>query len=199
MDGWLSTQLWQTQTPGPCLSRLHYSIWNLHGCIKQTNRISNSTKWMTLGILQLQTYWHSDSLHSYQIWTPCNCWNSPWVSHHFSWSHYKIYTNHKNLTFANFNTDCVRCWQLIVEEYGPEIVYLPGVHNIVANFLSRHPISMDSINKIHCIDKIFPMEDNDSFPLDFTMISSINKQTFAFNESNNPTITMKLASLVTLW
>jgi hypothetical protein len=32
-------------------------------------------------------------------------------------------------------------WQLIVEEYGPEIVYLPGVHNIVADFLSRHPIS----------------------------------------------------------
>jgi hypothetical protein len=61
---------------------------------------------------------------------------------------------------------------LIVEEYGPEIVYLPGVHNIVANFLSHHPISTDSINEIHCINKIFPIDDNDSFPLDFATISS---------------------------
>jgi hypothetical protein len=59
---------------------------------------------------------------------------------------------------------------LIVEEYGPEIVYLPGVHNIVADFL--HPISTDSINEIHCIDEIFPINDNSSFPLDFAMISS---------------------------
>jgi hypothetical protein len=34
----------------------------------------------------------------------------------------KIYMDHKNLTFANFNTDCFRRWQLIVEEYGPETV-----------------------------------------------------------------------------
>jgi hypothetical protein len=66
----------------------------------------------------------------------------------------KIYMDHKNLTFANFNTDHVRHWQLIVEEYGPEIVYLPGVHNIVADFLSCHPISTNSINEIHCIDEI---------------------------------------------
>jgi hypothetical protein len=46
------------------------------------------------------------------------------------------------------------------------------VHNIVADFLSRHQISTNSINKIHCIDEIFPIDNNDSFPLDFTMISS---------------------------
>jgi hypothetical protein len=83
----------------------------------------------------------------------------------------KIYTDHKNLTFANFNTDCVCHWRLIVEEYGPEIVYLPGVHNIVANFLSCHPISTDSFNEIHCIDKIFPINNDDSFPLDLVTIS----------------------------
>jgi hypothetical protein len=84
----------------------------------------------------------------------------------------KIYTDHTNLTFAIFNTDDVHHWQLIVEEYGPELVYLPGVHNIVANFLSHHPISTDSINELHCIDEIFPFDDNDLFPLDFAMISS---------------------------
>jgi hypothetical protein len=46
----------------------------------------------------------------------------------------KIYTDHKNLTFANFNIDRVCHWRLIVEGYGPEFVYLPGVHNIVADF-----------------------------------------------------------------
>jgi hypothetical protein len=84
----------------------------------------------------------------------------------------KIYINHKNLTFANFNTDCVHCWQLILEEYGLEIVYPPGAHNIVANFLGCHPISTDSFNEINCIDEIFPIEDNDPFPMNFAMISS---------------------------
>jgi hypothetical protein len=37
-----------------------------------------------------------------------------------------IYTDHKNLTFSNFTTDYVTHWQLIVEENGPKIVYLPG-------------------------------------------------------------------------
>jgi hypothetical protein len=84
----------------------------------------------------------------------------------------KIYMDHKNLTFANFNTDRVHHWLLIVEEYGLEIVYLPGVHNIVANFLSHHPISMDSINEIQCIDGIFPIDNNNPFPLDFVTIST---------------------------
>jgi hypothetical protein len=77
---------------------------------------------------------------------------------------------------------------LIVEEYGPEIVYLLGVHNIVADFLSHHPISMDSINEIHCIDEIFPIDDNDPFPLDFATIS-IHQQADAhlqqIKQSNN--------------
>jgi hypothetical protein len=37
-----------------------------------------------------------------------------------------IYTDHKNLTFSNFTTNHVTCWWLIVEEYSPNIVYLPG-------------------------------------------------------------------------
>jgi hypothetical protein len=95
--------------------------------------------------------------------------------------------DHKNLTFANFNTDCVRRWRLIVEEYGPEIVYLSGVHNIVADFLSRHPISTDSFNEIHCIDKIFPIDDNDPFPLDFATIST-HQQADGRSSSANQTI-----------
>jgi hypothetical protein len=50
-----------------------------------------------------------------------------------------IYTNHKNLTFSNFTTDHITFWQLIVEEYGPNIIYLPSKCNIIANALSRLP------------------------------------------------------------
>jgi hypothetical protein len=49
----------------------------------------------------------------------------------------KVYTDHKNLTYKQFNTERVMRWRLILEEYGPEIIYLPGSKNIVADALSR--------------------------------------------------------------
>ena len=49
----------------------------------------------------------------------------------------KVYTDHKNLTFTNFNTERVLRWRMILEEYGPELIYLKGEHNIVADTLSR--------------------------------------------------------------
>ena len=53
-----------------------------------------------------------------------------------------VYTDHKNLTYTNFNTERVMRWRLILEEYGPELHYVKGEHNIVADALSRlnlHP------------------------------------------------------------
>ena len=48
-----------------------------------------------------------------------------------------VYTDHKNLTYTNFNTDRVMRWRLILEEYGPELIYTKGSTNIVADALSR--------------------------------------------------------------
>ena len=48
-----------------------------------------------------------------------------------------IHTDHKNLTYANFNTDRVIRWRLIIEEYGPDLKYIEGPKNIVADALSR--------------------------------------------------------------
>jgi hypothetical protein len=48
----------------------------------------------------------------------------------------QVYTDHKNLTYANFNTERVMRWRLILEEYAPEFLYLKGEHNIVADALS---------------------------------------------------------------
>ena len=51
----------------------------------------------------------------------------------------KIFTDHKNLTYKNFNKDCVLRWRLKIEEYIPEIEYTPGKKNIVADALSGLP------------------------------------------------------------
>ena len=52
-----------------------------------------------------------------------------------------VYTDHQNLTYTNFNTDRVMRWRLILEEYGPELCYTKGTHNIVADALSRLEIT----------------------------------------------------------
>ena len=49
----------------------------------------------------------------------------------------RVYTDHKNLTCNNFNTERVMRWQLILEEYGPELRYIKGEANVVADALSR--------------------------------------------------------------
>ena len=51
----------------------------------------------------------------------------------------RVYTDHKNLqaNALNMASDRIYCWRLILEEYGPEIVYIKGKTNIVADTLSR--------------------------------------------------------------
>jgi hypothetical protein len=48
-----------------------------------------------------------------------------------------VHTDHKNLTCKNFNTERVMRWRLVLEEYGPELLYIKGEDNIVADALSR--------------------------------------------------------------
>ena len=53
----------------------------------------------------------------------------------------RIYTDHKNLMCKFFNTDKVLIWRLILQEYGPDIEYIKGEKNIVAERLSRIPLN----------------------------------------------------------
>ena len=51
----------------------------------------------------------------------------------------KVYTDHKNLITSSLGltSDRVYRWRLLLEEYGPEIVYIKGVDNTVADAISR--------------------------------------------------------------
>ena len=47
----------------------------------------------------------------------------------------KVYTHHKNLTqdALGSTSDRVYHWQLLLEEFATEIVYIKGMHNMVAD------------------------------------------------------------------
>ncbi len=47
----------------------------------------------------------------------------------------KVFTDHANLMrdALGLTSDRVYQWQLLLEEYGPEIVYIKGIHNTVTD------------------------------------------------------------------
>ena len=51
----------------------------------------------------------------------------------------KVWTDHKNLIqdALGLASDRVYRWRLLLEEYGPEIVYIKGIDNTVADAISR--------------------------------------------------------------
>ncbi len=51
----------------------------------------------------------------------------------------KVFTDHLNLTrdALGLTSDRVYRWMLLLEEYGPEIAYIKGIYNIVADAISR--------------------------------------------------------------
>ncbi len=51
----------------------------------------------------------------------------------------KVFTDHKNLMRDALGLTSDRVYRLrsLLEEYGPEIVYIKGIHNTVADAISR--------------------------------------------------------------
>ncbi len=52
----------------------------------------------------------------------------------------KVYTDHANFirdALLGMTSDRVYRWRLLLEEYGPKIVYIKGIHNTIADAISR--------------------------------------------------------------
>jgi transposase InsO family protein len=99
-----------------------------------------------------------------------------------------VFTDHKNLTYKNFNTERVMRWRLVLEEFGPDLQYIKGEKNIVADALSR--LDIDDDQEIFNISESFGYDDDDlppsSFPLRYKDIKKA--------QLSNPELQAKLLS-----
>ena len=57
----------------------------------------------------------------------------------------KVHTDHENLTYKNFNSERVMRRKLCIEEYSPDLQYVKGIHNVVADALSRLDIANEPV------------------------------------------------------
>jgi len=58
----------------------------------------------------------------------------------------EVITDQKNLVHKHFNMERVVCWQLLLEEFGPELTHVKGVSNIVADALSRPDVAEEEFS-----------------------------------------------------
>ena len=54
-----------------------------------------------------------------------------------------VHTDHKNLLYEKSTSDRMIRWRLLVEEYAPTFVHIKGIHNVVADALSRLDADFD--------------------------------------------------------
>ena len=97
-----------------------------------------------------------------------------------------VFTDHKNLTYKNFNTERVMRWRLVLEEFGPDLQCIKGERNVVADALSR--LEIDDEPEIFNISECFGYDDDDlppsSFPLRYKDIAKA--------QLDNPALLLKL-------
>ena len=102
----------------------------------------------------------------------------------------KIYTDHKNLTYANHTNSRIMRWRLSLEEYGPQLEYVKGESNVVADALSRLDLEDLSPTKtadpIHQLMAVDDVTYDDMFPLTFAAIlKEQQKDNFLKNKVTN--------------
>ncbi len=97
-----------------------------------------------------------------------------------------VFTDHKNLTYKNFNTERVMRWRLVLEEFGPDLQYIKGERNVVADALSR--LEIDDEQEIFNISECFGYDDDDLPPSSFPL----RHKDIAKAQSDNLALLLKL-------
>ena len=84
--------------------------------------------------------------------------------------------------YKTFNIKRVMYWRLIIEEFSPELIYIKGEHNVVADALSHLDLSSEPIKQdINVIAEDFGLDKHDfknfTYPLKYSVIEPRRTQT----------------------
>ncbi len=98
----------------------------------------------------------------------------------------KVYTDHKNLTrdALGLTSDRVYHWRLLLEEYAPEIINIKGIHNTVADAISRLEY-YPKLNKTN--EYTHPMLGVEPVELSAQQLKSFAHHWRSYNETSMPT------------
>ena len=78
-----------------------------------------------------------------------------------------VHTDHKNLVYKTFNTERVMRWRLLIEEFGPELRYIKGELNVVADVLSRLDLKEEEFSlDAFALDEV----EKDGYPLAYSIL-----------------------------
>lgn len=77
----------------------------------------------------------------------------------------RVYTDHKNSLETTFRNAQMLRWRLGIEEYGVTMYYIKGQENVVADALSRLPLSEGASSTGAAVEAVQPMTDSPCFPL----------------------------------
>ena len=66
-------------------------------------------------------------------------------------------------------------WRLLLKEYGPEIVYIKGKANVVADALSRHPKQGDIVEDVEAVLPLVPVDTTIS-PIQLQEVHELKEQ-----------------------
>ena len=65
-----------------------------------------------------------------------------------------VHTDHLNLTYQTYNSDRVMRWRLFIEEYTPDLKYIKGEKNVVADALSRLELQHEPMHEAYFTEEL---------------------------------------------
>jgi hypothetical protein len=102
----------------------------------------------------------------------------------------EVHTDHKNLVYKHFNTERVMRWRLLLEEFGPKLLYIKGANNIVADALSRLELTEEDFSQ-----EAFAVEDESDFPTEYPL----SYKQIAYEQKELPELQQKLRDKPTVY